>query len=178
MQKSTPDRYGSTAITIHWLSAILIFVAIGSGLKAGNALDPDAKLAFLKVHVPFAIIVLLLTVARIVWWWRLDRKPLPMKGLPSWQAGLARAVHLLLYVVILGMLASGIGMMILSGAGPIIFGASATPLPDFNDFLPRVPHGLGARLLMALLAIHIVAALHHHFIRRDGVLRRMWYGRS
>jgi len=177
MQKSATDRYGSTAITIHWLSAVLIFVAIGSGLKAGNALDPQAKLEFLRVHVPTAIIVLLLTVARIVWWWRFDRKPRPMKDLPPWQAGLARAVHLLLYIVILGMVASGIGMMLLSGAGPIILGASATPLPDFNDFLPRVPHGLGAKLLIALLAAHIVAALYHHFIRRDGVLRRMWYGR-
>lgn len=85
-------------------------------------------------------------------------------------------VHVAFYIVILGMVASGIGMMVLSGAAPDIF-AGSTALPDFKDYPPRAPHGLGANLLVALLAVHIGAALHHHFIRRDGSLRRMWYGR-
>ncbi|WP_156943326.1 cytochrome b/b6 domain-containing protein [Ensifer sp. WSM1721] len=39
-----------------------------------------------------------------------------------------------------------------------------------------MPHGFGANLLIGLLAFHAGAALYHHFIRRDGLLRRMWYG--
>ena len=174
MQKSATDRYGSTAITIHWLSAVLIFVAIGSGLKAGNALDSQAKLEFLRVHVPTAIIVLLLTVARIVWWWRFDRKPAPLAALPRWQNGLAHAVHIALLVVIFGMIASGIGMMVLSGGGPAVFGDPGAVMPDFHEVLPRAPHGLGARLLVALFALHAGAALYHHFIQRDATLKRMW----
>lgn len=175
MLKSTTDRYGAVPVTIHWLSAILIIGLLGSGFKAGNAADLAAKAAFLRFHIPVAILVLLLTAFRILWWWRFDRKPLPVKGSPRWQERLARGVHLLFYVVILGMIASGIGMMVLSGAAPAVFGEPAA-LPDFHRYAPRIPHGLGANLLLALLAAHVGAALYHHFIRRDGLIRRMWYG--
>lgn len=174
MLKSSTDRYGAIPITIHWLSAILIFAAIGTGFQAGNAIDPAIKADFLRIHIPAAVIALLLTLVRIVWWWFFDKKPLPVKGSPLWQERLARAVHLALYVVILGMIASGIGMIALSDAGPTVFSESTTPLPNFHNYPPRVPHGLGANLLLALLAAHVGAALYHHFVRRDGLLRRIW----
>lgn len=177
MLKSSPDRYGAIPITIHWLTAILIVLALGSGFQAGNAIDPAIKAGFLRIHIPAAIIALLLTAFRIIWWWVFDKKPLPVQGVPVWQERLARGVHLALYVVILGMIASGIGMMLLSGAGPIIFGGTGATLPNFHLYPPRVPHGLGANLLLALLFAHIGAALYHQFIRRDGLLWRMWYGR-
>jgi len=75
------------------------------------------------------------------------------------------------------MAASGIGMLILSGAGPIIFGADATTLPDFWEYNPRTPHGIGARVVVALLVLHTGAALHHHFFKKDRLLQRMWYTR-
>jgi cytochrome b561 len=86
-------------------------------------------------------------------------------------------VHFLFYVVTLGMIASGVGMMVLSGAAPVIFGGEGAPLPDFWKYPPRVPHGIGARLLVALLLLHVGAALHHHFVRRDGLLRRMRFSK-
>jgi cytochrome b561 len=175
--KSAPDRYGTMAVAMHWVSAVLIIILIGSGFRAANAVDPAAKAAILRLHVPIAVGVLALTIVRIVWWWRFDRKPAPVAGSPYWQERTARAVHLLFYVVILGMIASGVGMMALSGAASIIFGGPGAPLPDFWKYPPRVPHGIGARLLLALLALHVGAALHHHFIRRDGLLRRMWFSK-
>jgi cytochrome b561 len=175
MLKSRPDGYGTIAVTLHWLTAILILALLGSGFQAGNTLDPTAKAAFLRFHIPVAITVLLLTLFRIVWWWRFDTKPLPSRASSAWQEWIARAVHVALYIVILGMVASGIGMMALSGAAPLIFGTSGATLPDFHDYLPRVPHGLGAFLLVALLVFHTGAALYHQFFLRDGLLRRMWY---
>jgi cytochrome b561 len=67
--------------------------------------------------------------------------------------------------------------MLLSGAGPIVFGADGAALPDFWKYPPRTAHGIGARLFLALLVMHIVAAAYHHFVRRDGLLRRMWFAR-
>ena len=96
--------------------------------------------------------------------------------MPTWQDRLSRTVHCLFYVVILGMSTSGIGMMVLSGAGPIIFGRSAGTLPNFWDYLPRVSHGIGAWAMVALLILHGGAALYHHFFKRDGLLQRMWFG--
>ncbi|MBB4005528.1 cytochrome b [Aurantimonas endophytica] len=177
MLKSSPDRYGAIPITIHWLTAILILLALGSGFQAGNATEPAVKVGFLRIHIPAAIIALLLTALRIIWWWVFDKKPLPVQGAPGWQERLARGVHLAFYVVILGMFASDVGMLVLSGAGPIIFGETGAALPDFHLYPPRVSHGFGANLLLALLFVHVAAALYHQFARCDGLLRRMWYRR-
>ena len=173
--KSNNSGYGNIAITIHWLSAFFIVVLLGSGFRASGTQAAAAKAAILQIHVPVGITVLILTLGRIAWWYFADTKPqsVPM---PAWQDRSARAVHLLFYVVILGMTASGIGMMVLSGAGPVIFGASLEALPDFNEFAPRIPHGYGARLMVALIVLHAGAALYHYFILRDGLLRRMWFG--
>ena len=173
---SRTDRYGAMAVSIHWLSAVLILVLIATGFRAADTIDPAAKAQLLRIHVPIAVAMLFLTLLRIVWWLAIDLKPHPVAGSPLWQERSAKAVHLLFYVVILGMIASGIGMMVLSGAGSIIFGQGGV-LPDFSKFAPRVPHGIGARLLIALLVLHVGAALYHHFFRRDGLLKRMWFGK-
>lgn len=172
--KSTADRYGAMVVSIHWLSASLIVVLIASGFRAANTVDPVAKAAILRVHVPVAIAVLALTIVRIGWRWAFDRKPNPVAWMPRWQEFTAQVVHVLFYVIILGTIASGIGMMALSGAAPMIFGGEGA-LPDFWKYPPRVPHGIGARVLLALLVFHAGAALYHHFVRRDGLLSRMWF---
>lgn len=174
--KSTPTQYGSVAVTIHWLSAIFILAMLGSGFRAASMTESAAKEAVLMFHVPLGIFILGLTLFRLFWWWRVDQKPRPVDGDPAWQRVTAKAIHVLFYVVILGMAASGIGMLALSGAGGVLFGESLQPLPNFSEFLPRVPHGLGARLMVALFALHAGAALYHHFIKRDGLIWRMWFG--
>lgn len=174
MLKSGPGRYGTVPVLIHWITALLIVMLLASGWQADEADDPATKAAFLRFHIPVAILVLLLTAFRIVWWWRFDRKPPPPEGEPAWRAGAARLVHLGFYLVIALMLASGIGLMILSGAAPAVFGSGAA-LPDFSDYPPRGAHGLGASLLFVLLLFHAGAALFHHFVLRDGMLRRMWF---
>ncbi len=175
--KSTLDHYGTIAVSIHWISVALILFLIGSGFRAASIVDPVAKASILRLHVPIAVAVLALTILRIVWWWRFDRKPRPVAGSPDWQAQAAQAVHILFYVVILGTIASGVGMMALSGAAPMIFGGESALLPDFWKYPPRLAHAIGARLLLALLAFHAGAALYHHFVRRDGLLSRMWISR-
>ena len=172
--KSTSTSYGAVAVTIHWLSTILIIALLGLGFRASDMTDPEAKAGVLQIHATLGIAILILTIARIVWW-RLDNKPAPVGGSPRWQDLSAKAVHLLFYIVILGMAASGIGMFVLSGAGPVVFGGEGS-LPDFTQYLPRVPHGLGARAMLVLLALHAGAALYHHLVKRDGTLRRMWFG--
>lgn len=172
--KSTSDHYGSVATIIHWVSALLILILLGSGIRADGTEDALAKVSILRVHVPLGIAILVLTLIRIGWWWMADNKPtaLPM---PRWQDRFSRTVHVLFYVVILGMGASGVGMLILSGAGAIIFGGPAESLPNFWDYAPRTPHALGAKFMLGLLVLHAGAALYHHFFIKDGLLKRMWF---
>lgn len=176
MLRSRPDRYGFVAVSIHWLTAILIMLVLGSGFRAVETTDAATQAAILRFHIPLAITVLLLTVFRIAWWWLFDRKPIPVEGPSPWQERFARTLHVAFYIIILGMVASGIGMMILSGAGPVIFGGAGS-LPGFHEYPPRVPHGVGAWLMIALLIFHAGAALYHQLVLRDGLLLRMWYGR-
>lgn len=173
--KSSPDRYGAVAISIHWLSALLILILLYSGFRAAGVEDAVAKAAQLRIHLPVAILILALTTFRIFWWLRHDDKPAPLAGATPLQERLARVAHVLLYVVMLGMVASGVGMTVASGAAPSIFAPDVSALPDFWRYPPRVPHGLGARLMVALLGLHVAAALYHHFVRRDRIFQRIWY---
>lgn len=176
--KSGKTNYGSVAATIHWLSALLIVALVGSGFRAAGTVDLAGKAQILSVHAPLGITILLLTLARIGWWWFADKKSDPVAGVPKWQEYSGRAVHALFYIVILGMAASGIGMFVLSGAGPILFAGAEGQLPDFDKYAPRGPHGIGARVMVALFVLHAGAALYHHFVLKDGLLARMWFGRG
>ncbi len=174
--RSTNDRYGSVAIAVHWLSAVLIFGLIASGFRAAATVDAAAKASLLRVHAVAGVLVLALTLFRLAWWLFADCKPDPLSASRLMERA-ASTVHALFYVVILGMAASGIGMMVLSGAGPVIFGGQGGPLPDFFQYPPRIPHGLGARLLIIALVLHVGGALYHHFIARDRIFARMGFGR-
>ena len=177
MWKSSPDRYGRVAITIHWVTALLIIALMFAGLRAANLTDPAAKAALLRIHVPVGTAVLVLTLARLGWWVLADTRPAEPAGVPHLQAIAAKAVHWLLYVAILGLAGSGIAVVILSGAGAILFGNAPGPLPDFWNFAPRYGHAAMALLMGALLALHICAALYHQFIRKDHLFARMGVGK-
>lgn len=171
--KSTADRYGTVAAAIHWLSAALVFGLLVSGFRAAGMVDPTAKAGLLRIHAVVGGTVLVLTLARMAWWLFADRRPGDPAGMTRLQARAARAVHLLFYVVLIGMAASGIGMLALSGAASILFAGATGTLPDFTAYLPRYPHGLGAFFLVALVLAHVAAALYHQFVMRDRLLARM-----
>ena len=175
--RCTQKQYGAVAVTFHWLSAILILVLLGSGFRAASMTLEPAKVSALSVHVVLGVTVLVLTLLRVAWWWVADRKPDAPEGSRRWQLIGARGVHIAFYVVIFGMAASGIGMMALSGAGEVLFAGGPAGLPEFGDYRPRVPHGIGARLMVVLLVVHSAAALYHHLIRKDGLLWRIWFAR-
>jgi cytochrome b561 len=173
--KSTANGYGSVAVTIHWLTAGLVAILIVTGFRAGFSTEAAAKVAALRIHLPVAVAVLLLTLVRLVWWWRFDRKPPLAEGVPDWQGATARWAHRLLYLLLLGLLASLIAMSVLGGLPDALFGTA--PLPELSELPPRTGHGLAARLLVAVLLLHAGAALLHHIVLKDATLRRMWFAR-
>jgi cytochrome b561 len=171
--KSTEARYGSVAIALHWLTvAAIVFVFI-AGLAAANA-DPARLPPILAVHIGLGLLVVTLTVLRLLWWLAADKRPAPVPDQPAWQQGLAWLVHRAIYLVILLMGTSGVATVVLSGALPALL--AGAPLPDFSMLAPRIAHGLMAWLLLALLGLHIGAALYHQFVRRDRLLARMGVG--
>jgi len=173
--KSTTTRYGSVAIAIHWVSAAAIIALLASGTIMAGAVG-EAKRSILPIHATVGTLVLLLTFLRLAWWVWGDKRPQPVAGQPRLQELAARIVHGLLYAGIIVLGASGIATLALSGAIPALL--TGAPLPDFSGLLPRTTHGLVSKLLIALLVLHIGAALYHQFIRRDRLLARMGLGRA
>ena len=169
---STTERFGGIAIAFHWLSAALILALIGSGFCAAGTVDPAAKVAILRIHALLGVAILSLTLGRIAWWW-VDRRPAPIAPMSRMQQRAARVVHLLLYILTIGMAATGIGTLVLSGAGAHLFGSATGALPDFWQYQPRIEHAIGARLLIGLCVIHVGAALYHQLVKRDRLIRRL-----
>lgn len=174
--KSDGRRYGAVAMVIHWATAAAVFALLGSGLVMADTVDQSAKVRLLTFHGAAGFFTGVLTLLRILWWVFADDRPPHTAATPRWQARAAGAVHGLLYAVILLMVASGLAMMALSGAPDILMNGGT--LPDFNQYAPRIPHGLGAWTLMALIAAHVGAALYHQFALRDRLLGRMGLGRA
>jgi cytochrome b561 len=168
--------YSPTVRALHWGSAALIMVLVGSGLRAGLSDDPATKFQALQVHLPVAILVLALTVARLVNLARGLANPPPLVSVPAWQAGLAHWVHRLIYAALLALLASGIAMSVLSGLPGALYGGA--PMPELTDLPPRLGHRVAAIALGLLLAGHVGAALYHHFVLKDATLQRIWRGRG
>lgn len=171
---ASSSSYSRGARVLHWVSAALVVILLGSGLRAGLSVDPEIKAQALRIHLPVAIVVLVLTVRRLFRWWRVDAKPAALPEVPKWQAALAHWVHRGLYVVLLVLLVSGIALSAVSGLPPALFGTAT--FPELEGLAPRIGHGMAAIALGGLLAAHVGAALYHHLVLKDATLRRMWKG--
>ena len=169
--KSTPDHYGAMPAAIHWLTALaILFLLVSGQIMEGPNLG-----AILPMHMALGLSVGALTLFHIVWFVVFDRHPQPVPGTSRMQHLLARLVHIGLYAAIVVMVASGMGMVALSGAAPQIFGGGV--LPDFRLLPPFGVHGLVSKVLLVLALFHIAAALWHQFFVKDGLIGRMNFRR-
>jgi cytochrome b561 len=171
--KSTSTRYGSVAIAIHWSSAVAVILTWLIGFSVANLTqNPTLLLA----HIALGTLVLLLTLFRIGWWAFADKHPRAPADEPQWQVRTAQAVHLLLYVLLVLMASSGITTVALSGVIPTLL--SVGPIPVLSELIPRVAHGIMAKIILALFVVHVGAALYHQVIRRDHLVARMGVGQA
>ena len=174
--KSTSTQYGRVAVAIHWSSALAVILAFAAGFVVANVAPPAQQGPILIAHITLGSIVFPLTLLRIAWWAVADRHPGAPASQPRWQVRTAQAVHLGFYVLLVLMGTSGIVTIVLSGAVPAILAGG--PVPDLSALIPRVAHGIMSRLLLALFAVHLGAALYHQFVRHDHVLARMGVGQG
>lgn len=178
--RSTEAGWGALVRVFHWLIALLILVQAVIGLSMVEMGLTPAKVRVFALHKSIGMTILALVLLRIAW--RLgERRPADPPAMPRWQVRAARATHLALYVLILAIPLSGWWFNSASNAPLVWFGWF--DLPSLTGGLdpawkPRalLLHQTLFWLLVALLAIHVGAALWHHFKQRDEVLRRMVMG--
>ncbi len=168
--------YTSTAIRLHWLIALGIVGTFAVGIYMHELpLSPD-KLKIYAWHKWAGVTLFFLVLVRLGW--RLTHQPpAPPAGMPRWQQQVAAAVHGLLYLLMLAIPLSGWLMSSAKGFPTVWFGLVALPdLLDKNKELGEtlaLVHQFLNLSMAALVLAHVGAALKHHFIDRDDVLRRM-----
>lgn len=159
---------------LHWLVAGLIIAALIMSTLVMPSIRNDSpeKIDALRRHMSVGTLVFLLTLARLFVRRRTLRPDFLSSGM-IWADWLARSVHRVLDLLILTMIGSGIGMALLGGLLPIIFGVNSV-LPMNLETLPlhSLHRGIGFSLF-GLLALHIGGALYHQLILRDGLIGRM-----
>jgi cytochrome b561 len=169
-------RYTRTAIALHWLVALLILAALPLGLTMTEMPLSPQKLKFYAWHKWLGVTVFGLVVLRLAW--RASHPPPPLpESVPAWQRSAAHALHWALYALMLVIPLAGWLMSSAKGFQTVYLGV--LPIPDLlaknealGERLAEV-HAWLAYALIALLMVHVAAALKHHFVDRDDVLRRM-----
>ncbi len=174
---STPHRYHPALVALHWVLALLLTVALGMGTFVLKTIPNDSpeKIAALQGHIIAGGLILLLTILRWVVRWS-TAHPAPAPTGSAMLDRLAPLTHWALYGLVLLMAGSGVAMSLLAGLPDIVFKGMGSLPVNFNDLQPRAVHGIVGKLLMAMVFLHVAAALYHQCVRRDGLLRRMWFG--
>lgn len=170
-----PDtvRYNAVARILHWLIAILLIVNLALGLLH----DPLEKTVnLIPLHKSLGLSVLILSVVRIGWRFTWTAAPY-VPPMPPLQTIVAKLTHLGLYFLMLALPLSG---WIFSSAGkyPIaLFGIPWPKLPVTKDMaitgISHEGHELMGWIAIALIVLHIAAAVYHHHVVKDDVLKRM-----
>jgi cytochrome b561 len=169
-------HYTKTAKALHWLMAILFFGLLALGFYMPDLPLSPEKLKLYSWHKWAGVTAFLLVWLRL--FWRVTHRPPALPAnMPKTMQLVAHAGHLLLYVLMIAIPLSGWLMSSAKGFQTVWFGV--LPIPDLLDknkdlgeLLKNVHASLNL-LFVAVIAGHIGAALKHHFIDKDDILKRM-----
>ncbi len=171
--------YDPVARSLHWLTVLLVLAEyiVGSLMPRIRLGTPFVLL--IQLHFALGSGLLLVVLARILW--RLTHRPPPPPPLPVWQKLVAGATHFALYVALLLMPLAGWASASAHGYPVRAFGV--IPFPALVPYKAHVGFKLGDLhadviywILLALIVMHVGAALYHRLVKRDAVLSRMLPG--
>ena len=174
--RNTPRRWGAIAQLLHWLIVLFIVAQFTLATLFEQLPAGAKKLTLLSRHKSIGITILTLALVRLAWRWSNPTPTLP-DTLKPYERTLARLTHALLYVLLFAVPLSGWLMSSARGFPVSWFGFLQLP-----DLVPKnkalyeallTTHGILAWTLGIVATVHLVAALKHHFVLKDDVLRRM-----
>ncbi len=179
MVEKTGGRYSGAAKTLHWLIVALLIAQFIFAWTMPHIGRDTPVTTLISLHFTFGVIILAVVVVRLAVR-ALHGEPVPEDGLPPWQTASARVTHWLLYAL----------LFVIPMLGWLNASWRGMPIVMFGHELPallakRAPgwgwtgdtHVFIANwVLLGLVGLHVLAALYHYFVRRDGVLQRMLPG--
>lgn len=178
--KNTETTYGSIAKAFHWIMFLILagLVIVGfymGGLPSETPDQASYKFGFYDLHKSFGLLVLILVILRLGW-----RMANPVPKMPDTMSKIeslsAHTMHILLYILMLAQPLSGWLMSSYGGHPVKFFGQLVPALVDKDKAMGGImheSHEIIAFLLIITFVIHVLAALYHHFVKKDDVLLRM-----
>lgn len=180
MTDSQAGTYGAISRANHWIVSLAFFGLLAVGFILSNDLLPREEASALRdQHKAAGTIMLFLVAWRVIWRLR-QGFPAPLPRVAAWQVTASRLVHWGLLAALVLMPVSGVLMSLLGGRSIDIFGLFV--IPPFAQIegagkLARAVHGYVAWTLVALITLHVAAALKHAILDKDATLARMVSGK-
>lgn len=177
MLKNTRTSYGWITITLHWLMAAMVIGLFGLGLYMVELTYYDTWYrGSTDLHKSIGITLVILLVFRFAWR-TLGTNPEPVAGSHNLLNKIAKAAHIILYILLCIIVLSGYMISTADGRAIEVFGLFSIPAIDFTiaeqaDIAGEI-HYYMACTLIGLVVLHALGALKHHFIDKDKTLVRM-----
>lgn len=177
MFKNSITSYGSMSRFLHWFMALCFVVLIIVGVYMVDLPPGDTKWKIYTLHKSVGLLMGGFALIRL-YWAMVSIKPAPPATTPAYQVLLAKIGHYFLYAFILIMPVSGLTMSLLGGHEINAFWLFTIPAVGKFE-IASIAYGVhvyGYLVLLAIIVLHVAAALYHHFCLKDNVLRRMIKG--
>jgi cytochrome b561 len=174
------ERYDGVSILLHWLTALLVITLFGLA-QGWHFAAPHSELreGMENLHISLGITLAATILFRVFWRFSRQRRPaLPVGGV---QAVAAHLMHGLLYLLVVAQVVIGFLWHWSYGAGLSFFGLFSLEPPftlpvELRGLLHEL-HETNAWIIISLAGLHALAALMHHYVLKDGLIRRMMPGR-
>lgn len=171
-------KYDPLSLALHWTTVLLVLAQFATAL-AIDRIDPTWVKTVLGLHRSTGVLLWGVVAFRLIWRSTAMRLPPFPPTMARWHI---TGVHLSeygLYALLLIQPVTGLADTLWHGRAFPLFGQDVPVLVERNRDLAALAHTghmLGAYILAAVVGLHAGAALFHHFILKDGVLRSMWPG--
>lgn len=174
------DKPSYQTVGLHWLLAFAMIGMLGFGLYLEDMPKGDAKSTLIWWHKGIGVAILAFALWRLGWRLR-EGMPKPVVPLAYWQHRVSAVTHGFLLFATLAMPVSGMMMSLGSGRSIDVLGLFLIPeigKVEWMDKAGHIVHGLGGKLLIAAILLHVAAALKHQLVDKDPTLARMLGRRS
>ncbi|SEL99162.1 cytochrome b561 [Aquimarina amphilecti] len=169
--------YSKRTIWIHWVSTVLIFGLIYTGINMEHQAVSERKFILYQIHFSLGILVFLLTIIRIIGLCK-DRKPKNLYPKKSIRERVRKCVYYGFYISIIWMCVSGLASLFLEGIIHSVQSSNWQDLPEISvdGFHPiMLSHHIMAKMIFLLLLFHISGFVLHLIQKKENTLKRIWF---
>lgn len=168
------SKYDPFARLLHWLIVLLVSAQFVVAWTMPGIHRGTKPVGLITVHLDLGAFIVAIMILRVLW--RLVRKEPRVAGGTPFMRGVAHLTHGLLYLLLIAQPLMGWANASSRGWTVTVFGVGLPALAPTGSSIGHAlgdVHGVLAWGMLGLIGLHVAAALYHHFLLRDGILRRM-----